>query len=67
MSGRLRSRRAQRLAHLVLATALGVYLYSPLREVAVVGLVVQVLVFPALAVSGVLMWKGPRLRERLAR
>jgi hypothetical protein len=63
----LRSRTRQRLTHLVLATALGVYLYSPLGDVAVVELAVQLLVFPALALSGLLLWKGHRLRGWLDR
>jgi hypothetical protein len=57
------SRSRQRLAHLVLATALGGYLYSPLVDVAAVELAVQVLVFPTLALSGLLMWKGHRIRR----
>jgi hypothetical protein len=65
--GSIWSRSRQRLAHFVLATALGVYLYSPLGSVAAVELAVQVLVFPALALSGLLMWKGPRIRRRLGR
>ena len=65
MSSAVWSRSRQRLAHFALATALGVYLYSPLGDVASVELAVQVLVFPALALSGVLMWKGHRIRGRL--
>lgn len=64
-AGGVWSRSRQRLAHVVLATALGVYLYSPLGSVAAVELAVQVVVFPALALSGLLMWKGHRLRQRL--
>jgi hypothetical protein len=66
-AGEVWSRSRQRLAHVVLATALGVYLYSPLGDVAAVEIAVQVLVFPALALSGLLMWKGHRLRARLGR
>lgn len=66
-AGVIWSRSRQRLAHVVLATALGVYLYSPLGGVAAVELAVQVLVFPALALSGLLMWQGHRIRGRLGR
>jgi hypothetical protein len=61
------SRSHQRLIHFVLATALGVYLYSPLGSVELAELAVQVVVFPALALSGVMMWKGHRIRGRLER
>jgi hypothetical protein len=65
MSNSIWSRSRQRLAHVAFATVLGVYLYSPLGDVAGVELAVQVLVFPALALSGLLMWKGHRVRNRL--
>lgn len=57
----------QQLAHVLLATLLGVYLYSPLANMPLAELAVQVLVFPAVALSGVLMWQGNRLRARLRR
>lgn len=66
-AGGVWSRSRQRLAHVVLATALGVYLYSPLGSVAAVELAVQVVVFPALVLSGVLLWQGYRVRQWLAR
>ena len=59
------SRSRQRLAHILLATLLGVYLYSPLADMPLAELAVQVVVFPAVALSGVLMWQGHRLRARL--
>jgi hypothetical protein len=68
MSGRgVWSRSRQRLLHLVLGTVLGLFLYSPLRDVAAVELAVQVVVFPALVLSGVLLWQGYRVRQWLAR
>ncbi|WP_277556181.1 hypothetical protein [Halobaculum limi] len=63
-SGRIWSRSTQRLVHVVLATTLGVYLYSPLNEIASVELAVQALVFPSLVLSGLLIWNGHRLRAR---
>lgn len=66
MSG-LWSRSRQRLLHLVLATVLGVFLYSPLGGEPLVELGVQVVVFPALALSGVLLWKGHEIRRILKR
>jgi hypothetical protein len=53
--------------HLVLATVLGVFLYSPLGGEPLVELGVQVVVFPALALSGVLLWKGHEIRRILKR
>ncbi|RXK46890.1 hypothetical protein [Halorientalis pallida] len=56
-------RRTHRLVHLLFAVALGTFVYSPLRTVAVAVLVVQLLVFPGLLLSGILLWKGPRIRQ----
>ncbi|WP_318567822.1 hypothetical protein [Salinigranum marinum] len=56
-------RGTQRFAHLALAVAIGAFVYSPLRTVPEAVLVVQVLVFPLLVVSGLLMWRGARLRR----
>jgi hypothetical protein len=53
--------------HLALGAALGAYLYSPLGEVAAVEIAVQVPVFPALALSGLLLWRGHRVRRWLGR
>lgn len=61
------SRSRQRLVHLLLGSALGVFVYSPLAAVPAVELAVQVVVFPALVLSGLLLWRGPRLRRWLAR
>jgi MFS-type transporter involved in bile tolerance (Atg22 family) len=61
------SRDNQRLVHVVFATILGLYLYSPLGDVTAVAFAVQALVFPALALSGLLMWKGHAIRRRLGR
>ena len=65
MSAGVWSRSRQRLVHVVFATVLGVYLYSPLGEVPTFELAMQIVGFPALAMSGLLMWKGPRIRKRM--
>jgi hypothetical protein len=67
MSPALRARRVQRFFHLVLATALGTYFYSPLSDLPAATLAMQAVVFPTLALSGVLMWKGPQLWARFGR
>ncbi|QCC51929.1 hypothetical protein [Halapricum salinum] len=56
-------RSTHRLLHLLPAVALGVFLYSPLRTLSEAVLVAQLLLFPSLALSGVLLWKGPRIRQ----
>jgi hypothetical protein len=61
------SRSRQRLLHLVFGTVLGAFLYSPLGGVAAVELAVQVVVFPALVLSGLLLWQGHRVRRWLRR
>ena len=57
----VRRRSTHRLVHLLLAVGLGVFVYSPLRTVPEAVVVVQVALFPLLALSGVLLWTGPRL------
>lgn len=58
-----RFRSIQRIIHLLFAVVLGGYIYSSLSDVRVVALLVQGVVFPGLALSGVLLWKGDRLRR----
>jgi len=57
-------RSTHRLAHLLLAVALGAFVYSPLRTEPLAVLAVQAVLFPLLALSGLVMWKGPALRRR---
>jgi hypothetical protein len=47
--------------HLVLSLLLGAFVYSPLREVSGFAAVVQLVVFPAMAFSGVCMWQHGRI------
>lgn len=68
MSGRRQlwwRRSIQRLIHFVPAIVLGVFVYAPVRSTPVFVLLVQVVAFPALVISGLLMWKGGRLRRRI--
>lgn len=65
MTDTLWNRRRQRLLHLLVAVLLGTYLYSPLRTVPDATLAVQAVAFPALALSGLVLWKGAWLRGKL--
>ena len=56
-------RSAQRAGHLLLAVALGAFVYSPLRTVPEAVFAVQFVLFPLLALSGLLLWQGSRLRR----
>lgn len=58
-------RRAVRLLHITAACALGTYLYSPLIDVTWAARVLQIGVFPAMALSGLAMWQQARLRRWL--
>ena len=58
-------RSVQRVLHLVLAAVLGVFVYSPLGSLPGSDRVLQVLVFPALTLSGLFLWKGHVVRTRL--
>ena len=54
-------RRTHRRLHLLLAAALGTVVYSPLRTVPEAVVLTQAVLFPLLALSGLLLWQGPRL------
>ena len=58
-------RSTHRLVHLLLAAGLGVFVYSLLRIDPTTVLAVQVVVFPLLVVSGLLLWNGRKLRRWL--
>lgn len=58
-------RRAVRLLHIAAACALGTYLYSPLIDATWAARVLQIGVFPAMAMSGIVMWQQARLRRLL--
>jgi hypothetical protein len=58
-------RRVVRLLHVAAACALGTYLYSPLIDATWAARVLQVGVFPAMALSGLVMWQQARLRRWL--
>lgn len=61
-------RSTHRRLHLLVASALGTFVYSPLRTVPEAVLLVQLVVFPLLVASGLWLWQGHRLgawwRER---
>ena len=57
------SRSLHRAIHLVFALVLGVSIYSPLSDLDGVVLLVQAVVFPGLTLSGILLWKGHRVRQ----
>lgn len=58
------TRRSLRALHLLASAALGAFVYSPWRDAAPLALAVQWIAFPALALSGLSMWLGPRWRAR---
>jgi hypothetical protein len=60
-----RQRDIQRIAHLVGAAALMLYLYTPLGNMPIFTALMQFLVVPLLIVTGMLMWQLPRLRKLL--
>jgi hypothetical protein len=64
-AGRLWRRSTHRLVHLLLAGVLGTFVYAPFGADPTFRLVVQVIAFPALVVSGLLLWRGPALRRWL--
>ena len=55
----------QRIAHLVGAAVLILYLYTPLGNAPIFTALMQFLVVPLLVATGMLMWQLPRLRKLL--
>ena len=62
-----RARDLQRAVHLVAGLLIVAYLCSPIRDLPGVLVVVQVVIFPVLAASGLALWQWPRLRRLLSR
>ena len=56
-------RTTHRWVHLPLAVAIGVFVYSPLRTEPSAVFAAQAVVFPLLALSGLLMWKGSEVQQ----
>ncbi len=56
-----RQRKIQRAVHLLLGVILLAYVYLPTGEA--LEDLVQIMVFPILALSGIAMWQAPRLRR----
>ena len=54
-----------RWVHIVLAIALGTWIYSPLRGMPTADAVVMFGVFPGLGVAGVVLWQQARVRRML--
>lgn len=61
-----RQRMAMRWAHLSLSFLLGLFVYSPLVQDELFAGLVRGVVFPAMTLSGVLMWQQGRI-ARLTR
>lgn len=62
-----RLRDLQRAVHLVAGLLLVAYIYTPLRDLPIFGLLVQLAVVPAVVATGLAMWQLPRLRTWLRR
>ncbi len=55
----------QRFVHLTAGLLLVAYIYTPLGNLNAFETLVQVIVVPALVVTGMAMWQLPRLRKLL--
>jgi hypothetical protein len=56
-----------RVVHLVLSGMLGVYIYAPPEETGDLRLICQLVLFPALLVTGLWMWQQARVNRWLRR
>lgn len=62
-----RLRKLLRVVHLVAAAAVGTYLYSPWSSNDAFSAIILYLCFPAMALSGVAMWRQGALQRLLSR
>ncbi len=62
-----RLRDLQRAVHLVGGLLVATFVYTPLRDLALFSLLVQVVVVPVIVATGMTMWQWPRLRKLLTR
>lgn len=56
-----------RWLHLIFAIPIIGYIYSPFKELPNYAPVVRYVAFPAIALSGLWMWKGPALRRLVSK
>jgi hypothetical protein len=56
-----------RLFHSVVAIVLGLFIYGPWGDGSLLEASIQYVIFPALALSGLLMWQQPRLNKLMRR
>lgn len=60
-------RRALRWTHIVVAFVLGAFLYSPLAADPAFATLTKFVAFPAMALSGIIMWQQGRIARLLGR
>ena len=58
-------RKQLRLIHILASAILGMFIYSPWRNHQTVLLAMSFAVFPIVALTGLLMWQGARLKKLL--
>jgi hypothetical protein len=56
-----------RLIHILASVGLGAFIYSPWRSNATFTLVMSLVIFPLLALTGLWMWQGARIQQWLKR
>ncbi|MBD3886786.1 hypothetical protein IFO70_34660 [Phormidium tenue FACHB-886] len=56
-----------RLIHIIASIGLGAFIYSPWRSNSTFTLVMSVVIFPLLTLTGLWMWQGPRIQKWLKR
>lgn len=56
-------RQLMRALHLIGAVMLGALIYGPWGDGSTLELIIQLVIFPALTVSGLIMWQQPRLAK----
>jgi len=57
------SRDLQRLFHIIASLALGAFIYSPFGENPTFAFIMKAAVFPALTITGLLLWKWTQIKR----
>lgn len=52
-----------RAFHIFSGILISVYIYSPLSEISLFGLIVKTMIIPFISISGMWMWKGHLIKK----
>ena len=60
-------RQSIRILHILEAVVLGAFIYGPWGDGSILEATIQYFFFPALGISGIMLWQQPRIMKMLKR